>query len=60
MRGVIQPWGTSLGRLLGTYRVCDTVGEAYKLDFSLGVFPIWTERQDKPERRRLRLGVHIR
>ena len=46
-------------RLAETYRVCDPVGEAYELDIPLGVFPIWTERQDKPQRGRLRFGVRI-
>lgn len=51
--------GICFERLVGTYRVCDPVGEAYELDVPLGVFPIWTERQDKPQRGRLRFGVRI-
>lgn len=58
-KGLHSAIGTRLERLLGTYRVCDTVGEVYELDISLGVFPVWTERQDKPQRGRLRFGVHI-
>lgn len=63
----LQKLGTNLRLAMGicfherieTYRVCDPVGEAYELDIPLGIFPIWTVRQDKPERGRLRFGVRI-
>ena len=44
---------------VGLYRVCDPVSEAYELDIPWSISPIWTERQDKPQRGCLRFGVRI-
>lgn len=51
--------GICFERLAGSYRVGGPVGEADELDIPLGIFPIWTEGQDKPQRGRLRFGVYI-